>query len=843
MKLIDTFSMLKPKVEKKRRWVSVQRSSEKPTSQSITRSCLVEDKEDADEEHDADTQQPSVTGASEWEDMIDYYDRHYRILRGDIPLGIRSGIANPLRYLKDQIITICKNHVVTNTERRFSKYLTSLIKERCQERKLDWRSAKFPLRWLVDHLIKAIVESGGTVAFSLPEHKRFQKKRSHEDFQGWEVECREAFLEATKWLGNLSLKGADILDKWQDYFPLLFHIQKCFERHRDAWEEHIKEFPREQQKAIARLDFRGGKLCKAFSPLPEFSDKCQAFLLCGAGLATIAKRDTQRIRAVNTDVFYEALWHEFFDIDCVLAKQYLQHRKRTFHYTIRTDGVTAYVHVNVVKDMNRKPPPCRMDEPVRHSAVVQVDSCVEPLEDFFDRVERAVNMERPVETVTTNISLIRSTSVTDLLGKLLIVVDPGKNPLFSAAYFKTAAALDADGNLVYAPYHLNSKQRRQFCHQRRWNQRKTKRSGLHEDDPLEKVERQPSRRYKGDKSEETSVAVDHCSRARRVGKPRLKRQRLREVAGELPSRTKRERAGKRSSRAYWQEIGEQVKGTPPAAAQQTKNPNKRNRRYYGHVFQPSLAYWQEISGQVKGKEKLKNLQKKHGMNNIYTDAIDYRRHRTSPSKHAEYVRFTYRTLSARLTFQNLTSVKRLRLDKYLCTKRAEGELVRRFFPAGIPMNNIVVIWGDGDFKHNLAGTPSSPKDRIAKIMRRGIRGGTIFAGEEKTPLPRGKSGEDPGKLFRPGFMMGCEFKSSQMCHVCCSELQDVKFAGIVSYRVRKCSSRKVEHRGRDVFFERYAPICSIESKSRFLTVQCQECPTQRKHPEGNCITDHHSEPS
>ena len=312
----------------------------------------------------------------------------------------------------------------------------------------------------------------------------------------------------------------------------------------------------------------------------------------------------------------------------------------------------------------------------------------------------------------STIALLRKVKKEDMKDKVVVVVDGGRNPILTAGYYRTSSTLDATGKLDFSPYHLSEDQKKAF-EQRPTHQRSS-----------------ASWRNGYQKSEK-----------------------------------KAQKQEKRKNR----------KKKRPLDTQKKRDGTQR-RRTYGHFLQVSTRYWREISGQRYSKGKrIKWLEDKE-IANFQLASCDFSRNTASFATFKKFAEFTLDHLEAQLKFYGRKRWRRLRLDDYMKRKRAIGEICRRFFPRGVPKDDVVVIWGDGDYKHNAPGTVTTPKDMLSNSIRRS----------------------------RPAlFLPGCEYKSSQKCPECHGSVQQAKMENEKKsvYKVLHCKS--VNHAtGRTKFFER-----------------------------------------
>lgn len=312
------------------------------------------------------------------------------------------------------------------------------------------------------------------------------------------------------------------------------------------------------------------------------------------------------------------------------------------------------------------------------------------------------------------LSLLRRVQMEDMTNKVVIVVDGGKSPIMTAGYYQTNPTLDATGKLGYTPFYLSAGQVEAFKAQRPTHQR----GSTSWRNARQKLERKAQKKEKQKtRSEKRRLDNDHT---------------------------------------------------------QKRTNTQRSRRVYGHFFQVSTRYWREISGQRHRKLKETKWMKDATIMNFQKSSCNFSRNTGSFASFKSFVEFTLLHVKAQLAFYGRKRWRRLRLDSYMRRKRASGEISRRFFPKGISKDDIVVIWGDGDYKHNMPGTVTTPKDMFSNFIRRS----------------------------RPAlFLPGCEYLSSQKCPECHGSVQQAKMKKRNLYKVLQCKS--VKHcTGKTKHFER-----------------------------------------
>lgn len=379
---------------------------------------------------------------------------------------------------------------------------------------------------------------------------------------------------------------------------------------------------------------------------------------------------------------YLRLWRKFSTVEAIESKSpEMECAGREFGGFISTDGISVHVKMK--------------------AATLGVK-----------RIPEMTREENAVDNVKDGtISLLRRVKTEDMKDKVVVVVDGGRNPILTAGYYRTSSKLDANGKLVFTPYHLSEDQRKAF------EQRPTHQRGL------------TSWRNGYQKSEK---------KAQKKEKRKNKKK-------------KRQLDPKRDS-------------------------VQRKRRTYGHFLQVSTRYWREISGQRYSKGKQIKWLEDETIVNFQLASCKFSRNTASFATFQAFAEFTLLHLEAQLEFYGRKRWRRLILDGYMKRKRAIGEICRRFFPRGVSKDDVVVIWGDGDYKHNAPGTVTTPKDMFSNSIRRS----------------------------RPAlFLPGCEYKSSQKCPECHDSVQQAKTRNETKsvYKVLHCKS--VNHAtGQTKFFER-----------------------------------------
>jgi len=575
---------------------------------------------------------------------------------------IASGNKNPLIYLARNIKAICENHVVTNIYRRVGKLLTALAIPELEACGISRKS--YPVRAVSEHLLKTLTEDGGDVCFSLPSWMTdldWKSKLSEDQrlvaYLAFENSFEKAKLEFIK---GVNLSSEEVQKCPANYFPLLFAIRHHFERENDNWTASLCDKTMEEKKAMAKEDYRGGALVRAFPLLPEFGDGWQPVTVCSQ---TLFEWLGGRKDPDDPQRRYRELWAKYFQIQKVIPTDpNRQISDRSFHYMIRTDGVWVGVMVNTLRRRRRK---------------------------RTSHIEATVI---PGVRISTSSRLI-ATDPKDLLGKIVAVVDPGKSPIMTVGYYRIAPELDHDGKLKYEPHHLSNHQRaEQHKQQDRWRQRNSRR-----------------------KSGKTNKA----------NKERRKKN------------SEDRHAAKLKSNKY--------------IDQPVITKSEITRRSHGHFLQISTKYWREITGQGKRQRRLRRWERDSKLNNLFIEAQQYPR-RCSVDEYVAYIVFAQRTMYQRLSFRGQRRVRRLRLDAHIGKKRAEGELCRRFLrPAGTRVEQMVVLWGDGDFAHNMPGSATSPCKRLRYVLCRGTGGRS-------------------GTGVRPAMLPGSEHNTSQRCPNCHGEI-------------------------------------------------------------------------
>lgn len=609
---------------------------------------------------------------------------------------IASGNKNPLIYLARNIKAICENHVVTNIYRRVGKLLTALAIPELEACGISRKS--YPVRAVIEHLLKTLTEDGGDVCFSLPTWMTdldWKSKLSEDQrlvaYLAFENSFEKAKLEFIK---GVNLSPEEVQKCPAKYFPLLFAIRHHFERENDNWTASLCDKTMEEKKAMAKEDYRGGALVRAFPLLPEFGDGWQPITVCSQ---TLFEWLGGRKDADDPQRLYRELWAKYFQLQKVIPTDpKRQISDRSFHYMIRTDGVWVGVMVNTLRRRHKKRP-------------------------WHPKEPKILGVG-----VSTSSRLL-ATDPKDLLGKIVAVVDPGKKPIMTVGYYHIASDFDKDGKLKYEPHRLTDDQRgQQHKQQRRWRQRN-------------------SRRESG-----------------KTNKAKIKRRK--KIA-----KMKRP-------------------GVPAQITDDTRQRSepKPTRRSHGHFMQISTKYWKEITGQGKRQRRLRRWERKSGMNDLFIEAQKYPR-LCSATEYTKYIKFTQSTMRQRLTFSGQRRVRRLRLDAHIGRKRAEGELCRRFLqPAGTRVDQMVVLWGDGDFAHNMPGSATSPCKRLRYVLCQGTGGRS-------------------GTGVRPAMLPGSEHNTSQRCPNCHGKIDrhiiDGKRVTALSF-CKNCSIFCTQ-RARPMIVERY----------------------------------------
>lgn len=319
----------------------------------------------------------------------------------------------------------------------------------------------------------------------------------------------------------------------------------------------------------------------------------------------------------------------------------------------------------------------------------------------------------------------------DMTGKVIVVVDGGKSPLLTAGYYRTGATMDKDGNLVIEPFYLSEVQKKRFRSQKPWQ--------------ISQTEKRSQRPWN----------QQHETR-------------------KVERKTKRKAKKKRSRDRKLKKRGD---------VKQRSGPRPKNRASYGHFYQVSSKYWREITGIRKRQRKLAGWQEGDtAMKEIHQLSTTVSRFTPSFERFFQFAEFTLRHLDTRLDFYGTKRWRRMNLDGHISKKRAEGELSRSFFPTNIPKENIVVIWGDGDYRHNMPGTCTSPKDSLQKVIRRNYPA-----------------------LFLPG----CEYRSSQKCPECFKNATQLKTNSKPLYKVLTCNNKEGHSTGESKYYERLVYFFNI----------------------------------
>ncbi|KND00615.1 uncharacterized protein SPPG_03742 [Spizellomyces punctatus DAOM BR117] len=219
----------------------------------------------------------------------------------------------------------------------------------------------------------------------------------------------EAFEEAKRdFLLGISLKEKDIYEHWGQYFDLLYRIRKRFEQERDSWRELLKGKSMDEQKDLAKTDYRGGRLVDDFPLLPEFGDAWQPITLDSLGLGGLVGT-----RGKGQE-HWRKVWSSVFDVGKVVPDPERAYTDRSFHYMILTDGVCAGVLVNT---MNR----------TRRKAYEQWESV------------NQVSGIRP--STLSELSKVRPEN---LLNKVIISVDTNKDPIIAAGYYQIVSTIASE---------------------------------------------------------------------------------------------------------------------------------------------------------------------------------------------------------------------------------------------------------------------------------------------------------------------------------------------------------------------------------------------------------------
>ena len=184
---------------------------------------------------------------------------------------------------------------------------------------------------------------------------------------------------------------------------------------------------------------------------------------------------------------------------------------------------------------------------------------------------------------------------------------------------------------------------------------------------------------------------------------------------------------------------------------------QRRKSPHAHNFAVSGKYWREITGHEKWAEMRERWQSDEVVAAIQQASSKILKHTTTPKDFEVYLHFRLQHFDTLHEFYGEKRWRRMRLDLYIRRKRAEGELFRRFYPAEVPMSDIVVFWGDGDYSHNMKGSASSPKNAFEELFKNGY----CKAGDNRWHRP---------KLWLPG----CEFNTSQRCPECHEQLSQFK---------------------------------------------------------------------
>lgn len=336
--------------------------------------------------------------------------------------------------------------------------------------------------------------------------------------------------------------------------------------------------------------------------------------------------------------------------------------------------------------------------------------------------------------------------ISDHYDKVVVSGDPGHKPLLATTYNILKPPL-SDGELYHLePFVFNAQQRRRIGHPRKRRQRKGgQRKGC-------QPEVSPSK----------SIVPKHdtCNR-----------------------RQRKKRKGRQLEAIPTQPVASIV------AAKDSKY-NTRNRRQF------SRAHWDDVTGQGRRNAKLMRwMSLDQGMSQIQRAREEVRKQSGSHSAlwsdfNTEITSFL-KNLTVTLGFFGRKRWRRLRFDAHIGRKRAQGEVIRRFYPCGTDPAKLVFLYGDGDFQHNMAGNSTAPKNILQTVLRRGYRGGYEFRQEKWHARGANSDAFSKPSLFLPGN----EFKSSQLCPVakCGMEVKRLRVSAYM-YQCTRCKKTRTLHR-------------------------------------------------
>ncbi|KAJ3026828.1 hypothetical protein HDV00_011581 [Rhizophlyctis rosea] len=390
--------------------------------------------------------------------LFAFCQEEYKTLMGDFPPVNRAGLTNVLLYHRKGVLTICRNHIVSNVQHRVRKCRSLFIKSNLHFAGIKW---KFPVTWLVNHLASSL-EQDIQALFSIPRHSSFIAHLRKLNFKDFLHLSQKAFDRLkTEIVQQSPLQQADIVDHWNTYFPLLFRIQPVLEGYRDVWNAFLQPFSIEERRKVGRNHFRGRQLLKGFCLLPQLSDRWQCVMFDSFGLAQITDGQAEVKAAEDTHVVYKDIWRNIFNLEkihaIVRAQLHLRHIDRRFMYMLRTDGVSAFLHVRIPQPS--KPTVTRsvptLSLPTASTQNLNVQECISRLLPTLKARPTAVRSRGPsAKTIPTTGGIIDLKTVDGaallsfLLGMILLVVDGGKNPLFTAGAYEVADPLGSDGKLA-----------------------------------------------------------------------------------------------------------------------------------------------------------------------------------------------------------------------------------------------------------------------------------------------------------------------------------------------------------------------------------------------------------
>ena len=626
------------------------------------------------------------------------------------------------------------NHIVVNLKLRISKLLRCFIYEELRDSR---PKGKVRYKWLIGHFVDQldVLPVSGKGKYWKGQFWPYNIKKTATE-EGLDDTFKRAVLRCKQFVGPLKL-GSCTEKTWNKYLPLLHRIQVHFAKLRKEWvatlsskamecggmflpegkgkgkakQRHGRHRKRHRASSkrklhpevqkLCREDFRSRKLIKSFPLLPEFSHQWKHVLIDNDAFSQIAGFGPDR--RAREGKSYMDVWKEHCRVEKVVAGEETRSSSRGFHGMIRTNGVK----VCVITD-HHKPvfAPSLGSREARHGLD---DYWRASLRDWVAKQSPGEHQDLPIEIdppphQTATQKALLTVQSRELAGKLVIVVDGGRNPILTASYFRIKS-VDDDGTAHFEPFRLDTdEQRLQFENQRPWWQRKNM-----------------------NKNKQRNTINNYKGHPARYLTPTLR--------GRHPSTT------------------------------------------HAHTFAVSRKYWREITGQEMWAQRRETWQEDVTVAAIHQESIDLPQHSPNPSEYQEYLEHSLRHFDFLHEFYGHKRWRRMPLDLYIRKKRAEGELFRRFYPSGIPMDEIVVFWGDGDYSHNSKGSSSTPKNSFEDLFKNGYC----------------QAGQTPNRWHRPLLWLpGCETNTSQKCPDCHSQLSKFKRNGKKKksvYRVLVCGNK------------------------------------------------------